>query len=290
MYKVYVGCLPAFTTTEQFRHFFSEMGPISKAQISKTKGNKLCSGTGTFTCQSKTLYHQILQTREFDFYGRNIFCEALLSGEELIKKNMELSQRRVHISNLPDYMTDQMIEQLFSKFGRVQNAYRIKSLQREVRPFGFVTFYSQGDAAAAVRGRTIIFNNHYIYITGFKKDKKVHKGKKEGDGSTGTYCPKDPLSKYDSFGLAGNRTEDPGFSGQRILAGTHWPKEKRLSCSSIAHIKPTSKLYHRFHSESLEHQTQTIRFNILLEEPDHLRDQVVISDQTSVLLKSPLNL
>lgn len=176
MYKIYIGCLPASTTTEQLKAFFAQYGQIQSVRIVRRSANKLCSGNGIVSCQNSETFETILQQKEKNFHGRIIYCERLLRGEKLQEKNMVLSQRRAFLSNLPAHLTDKDIEVNMAKFGPVQNAYRIKTLNNTLRPFGFVTFFDKEATQAAISARIIEIDGCHITISKYSKNDKISAG------------------------------------------------------------------------------------------------------------------
>lgn len=134
-------------------------------------GKNLCSGNAIVQCSHASTYSQILESSNLSFEGRSIFCEPMLTGEALHAKNLMLSYRRVFVSNLPFSMSDNTIKQVFTQFGPVQNAYRIRSMAMEDRPFGFVTFYDSASADLAATHHKIHYKSTALYISHFQKHK-----------------------------------------------------------------------------------------------------------------------
>lgn len=249
MYKVYIGCLPASCTSEQLRTFFEQFGKILEVRIVK-KSNKLCAGNGVLTCADRPSFDRILSEKEYTFNGRTIFCGKLLSGEELQVKNKELSLRRVFVSNLPSELEDQQLELAMARFGEVQNAYRIKSLKKEKRPFGFVTFLTSQAAAAAVSKGQIQIKNHVVYIAEFKKNErqKVAMSDKSTPVTKSTAHKENGSADTSLVTISGNSTH-------RHHA-----------------IKPSSKHYasQLFQSHS-NHSASNLRINVCLQGPSPFR-------------------
>lgn len=170
MYKIHLGCLPASCSREQLLSYFGQFGRFRDAKVTR-KSKALCSGDGWLICEDLASYDRVLKIKNFEFAGRTIFCEPMLTGEQLQEKNRLLSLRRIFVSNLPPHMEDHQIFEVFSQFGEVQNAYRIISLKNEKRPFGFVTFINQHSAVQAVQSSKVYFEQRPIYISDFKKHK-----------------------------------------------------------------------------------------------------------------------
>lgn len=261
MYKVYVGCLPASCTAEQLSQFFSFFGQIADTKVSKKSGSKLCSGNGTFTCLSKLTFDSIVAIREFNFFGRTVFCEGKLTGDELLLKNQILSRRRIFVSNLPTNLSDRQIEESMKVFGLVQNGYRIKTLSNKQRPFGFVTFYEEISAEIAIRAETIVINGQPVYISPFKKNNSSRKKTDPGEAvpneqTSLTSQPQIHLST-DLKSISAKVQAVP--QGTKLALGS---RDQSVTKASV-NIKPTSVRYHvEWHG--LNHGETRIRFNVQL--------------------------
>ena len=263
MFKCHVGCLPASTTTEELTAFFEKYGSIKQVKVLK-KSRKLCSGNAVLQCADEATLQRIVKIKSFEFGGRTIFCELQLSGAELEQKKLELSQRRVFLSNIPPQMEDDDIGKLLSTFGPVENSYRIKSLKEAKRPFGFVTFYDSISARNAVNTRKVHFGEVKITISDFKVDnsptekiQKTSKNPKNKEESNKNLVskekktqPTDPVKTTDSLKLS-----DPVTS----------------QFDTIHSLKPTRNAYFKELSnrvgkidkmDSIERPVPEYRFNI----------------------------
>ena len=221
-------------------------------KVNRKAGNKLCSGNGTFNCLEKNVFDLILCKREFNFKGRIIFCEELLSGEELLEKNCALSKRRIFLSNLSSSTTDLDIAQALSSFGEVQNAYRIKSLKNERRPFGFVTFYAAHSAIKAVSVGTINIEGEQIFISEFKKNERLKpKGAEHYPPSSQTLKTNKQDTLDTMFPTLKSKTKD-----SRCIVNRNEPKYE-----GSQNTKPTSVQYYT-HWSGFAHTESNIRYNI----------------------------
>jgi RNA recognition motif-containing protein len=217
MYKIHLGCLPASCTREQLLSYFSEFGRIRDAKVTR-KSKSLCSGDGWLICHDYTTYEQLLKIKNFEFAGRTIFCEPMLTGEQLLEKNRLLSLRRIFVSNLPPHLQDHQIFEVFTEFGEVQNAYRIVSLRNEKRPFGFVTFMQQSSAVQAVQTGKIYFEQRPIYISDFKKHKPEPHGTTNQPNSTPCIrMANDKICGDNCEPITLNSLQDPEFEEDGIL-------------------------------------------------------------------------
>lgn len=256
MYKVYIGCLPASCTMDMLKSYFSQFDNVKEVRLSKRPGNKLCSGNGSFSCTDKSAFDFIVAQREFNFYGRTIYCNPLLNGEELQQKNQELSKRRIFLSSLPPEVSDEMLETIMATFGKVENAYRIKSLKNESKPFGFVTYFSPSSAEEAVKAGQIVYLSHLILISEYKKSCRFNQSSKKA------------LEQKDKSLLKALRNTSPirCKSSPKASATQFNSKEtikvrKALENQENANAKPTTRSYHLLRRNIADTSSQ-LRFNI----------------------------
>ena len=239
MYKVYVGCLPAYCTAEELAEFFSQIANIHDTRVSRKPGSKLCSGNGVFSCVDRDSFEAIVATREFDFHGRVIFCEGMLSGEALLHKNLMLSRRRVFVSNLPPRATDQQIADVMRWFGAVQNGYRILTLTRKPRPFGFVTFFDEASAQNAIATGSVLLHGQFVFISPFKRVYLPNKGTKTMKN------PETRSAKIIHYQKSVQTRLKAGASGAANLTGLSATTAHQRSMEVGHGIKPTSVRYHQ---------------------------------------------
>jgi len=243
MYKIYIGCLPASCTKEELVGYFSYFGPTISVKIVKRARNKLCSGNAILECGTEYMFNAIVAQREFDFHDRRIYCEPVLQGRLLEKKNRELSLRRIYISNLPSGVSNDQLQEQFKLFGPVQNAYRIRTLHNEDRPFGFVTFHSQRSASLAVSTGSLIINGRKILILRFKKNEKIIHYNISNDQDS--IASKNLQTTHQSF---------PTKLGEL-------DKSERLLSSPTDLTRVSSTQYH---STKLNHTEHNLRWNLLV--------------------------
>lgn len=255
MYKVYVGCLPASCTPNMLASYFAQFDDIHSIKLSKRSSNKLCSGNGSFTCNYKAAFDKIVSQREFDFHGRTIYCNPLLSGDELLQKNQELSLRRIFLSNLAPDVTDHDLLNLMAEFGGVENAYKIKNLKGEPKPFGFVTFFSPSSAEKAVKAKRINFKDFFIDISEYTKNSRSKRQSKKILGSSDVFHSK--TSSLHQKSAVSNQSKSDEL--QAKIQKRHW---KALEHHQGVHAKPTSNSYHTARKVILKKPQELLRFNV----------------------------
>lgn len=178
MVQIYLGSLPGNTTETDIRKYFSKFGDIKKLKLkvnNKNSRNSTCLGFGFLTIKCED--PDSLISKSHFILGREIKCEPFLSGNQLKKMKANLSERRIFIWGIPNRMTNEEIEKLFSKIGPIESAYRVKvqSLSQPTN-FGYVTFQESEDAAKALEISYIVTSKGTkIHMEKFKDEKQQKK-------------------------------------------------------------------------------------------------------------------
>lgn len=272
-----MGCLPASCTSQELQKYFTQFGHISNVQVMR-KGKNICSGNAIVQCSRESTYSLILESNDLYIKGRAIFCEPVLTGEALHTKNLMLSYRRVFVSNLPLNMSDNTIKQVFTQFGLVQNAYRIRSMANEDRPFGFVTFHDYASADLAASYRKIHYKSTTLYISRFQKHKSLlEKPPAQQTALNSSQQQQLCLRNDANSGITGhfncpNSTEVTKFKKKVPRRSLNKPDEsyfkeevsKRFSLDHQA-CKPNTAVYHKESNQRTftHHDEWNIRFNIV---------------------------
>ena len=114
--------------------------------VIKSKKNSKCSGYAFIiykveTQAQKETLTQPIKSQKFYVKGRAIKVERYLTGAELEEHNLKNSKKRIFVSNLPYSLKDSDLKKIFSRFGEIESAYRVK-VQSENRStkYGYITF------------------------------------------------------------------------------------------------------------------------------------------------------
>ena len=174
MYKIHISCLLTTITAEELKANLQVFGCIKQVKIRKGV-HRLSSDSALLVCGDQSTYNKILSLGTVSVLGRNIFCEPILNGEQLKEKKRDLADRRVFISNIPISMEDDQIFELFSQFGTVQCAYRIRDIGKNKKRYGYVAFYETQAAWKAINQKRVYFTNNPIYISNYEKNKALAK-------------------------------------------------------------------------------------------------------------------
>jgi RNA recognition motif-containing protein len=178
--RLYLGGLPPKTTPQQIRSCFSQLGELTKIEIPQKFKKRVCKGFANVTVELKKSWLKLYPQRKdlveaiiampFEIDNRQIFVSKYLKGNKLKKKRKEISEKRVFISGIPTQVTDTDLALHFSKFGRVQSAYQIKSVKGKKLYFGFVSFVNLKSVDLCLQANFIEIKGAKITIKKFKNE------------------------------------------------------------------------------------------------------------------------
>lgn len=137
--KLFIGLLPASITKEKLFDYFSGYGSVLEIWFAKNLEG-FCKGHGYVTMSTPQGALRILEhaPTQHVVNGRTIFVKPFLSGAHLKLQRINISRKRVYITNIPFSVTNFEIKIAFKVFGSVESAYRITSMSGEKRRFGYV--------------------------------------------------------------------------------------------------------------------------------------------------------
>lgn len=217
--KVYIGSIPGNLSDADVLAYFTKLVSVCEFILVKPKDNPMVNkGYGFLTVESPEDCDIIL-SRQHYLAGRRIKCEALEKGSKLKQKRKNLFARRIFISNVPSYMDNQAIEEIFSKLGEVESAYKI-SIQSSNRGsgFGYVTFYDEEPARALIKMGKLVHQGATLSIRPYDQTKAGQtKDTKHDIGNR----PDGPMN--------GHAEVNPAKTGTRLTASYGNSAEETLS-------------------------------------------------------------
>lgn len=180
-FKIFLGSLPPHLTNEQITSLLKKYGKITKAHLLFHKRTGFCKGFGHIIVGDQATYQRILQAN-LVIDGRKIFKEPFLEGKKLSAKKEKFVSKRIFVSNLPYEITDEQLKRTFTKFGAVEQAYRIISTNGKRQPYGFVLFENPDVANLCHKKGLVMFNGHQIkcrlFVNFEEKRKKLNQKKR----------------------------------------------------------------------------------------------------------------
>ena len=164
-HKVYIGCLPGNATEESVLSKFSEYGKIVKVTLTTKEvqaDNKTilkCVGSGYVECADKTTSENILKSEIF-LYNRRLETSPYLEKEELERMHLDLNLRKILVKYILEFVTDEELEQAFSIFGEIANAFISSDKKKETSglpsSYGVVIFKDKFSAFKALNAKMLV--------------------------------------------------------------------------------------------------------------------------------------
>lgn len=169
--KLFVGCLPSLTSSEELEEYFARLIRVKKVKI-KYRKNGICCGFGYIFVQGSSSEISLLCSQELTFSGRKIEVRPFYSKNKYIGFKLSQQSKKVFVANLPSSTTGKTLNRLFSKFGPIQNAYLgnfdeielQNSLEETARDIGFDHKKYKENGSQFQRFGFIIFQEEYSLI------------------------------------------------------------------------------------------------------------------------------
>lgn len=168
MEKIFIGNIKNNTRPRDIQDLLLRSSPVIKVKKLYPKKGRVKKGFAIFEILLKKRFKlKKFLKKNFFLKDDELFLTKYLSEKEVQKRNHELKFRKLHVSGLPDDISDEQFFKLFEVFGEVETAYisrdryNKKKIQlttqgedSSLKLFGFVTFkhpssaqkcYSQGN-------------------------------------------------------------------------------------------------------------------------------------------------
>ncbi|CAN6657151.1 nucleolar protein 4 [Trichomonascus vanleenenianus] len=161
--ELFVQSLPSDATNQELTDFFSEFAPVRHAVVVTHPGTNECKGFGFVSFADADEAQQALEkAKKTQFKNRRLKIEfakpRTRGGKDEEKepkevKTVEKRRPRLIIRNLPwGVRNPSELEQIFSKYGKVENAYIPRKPGGKMAGFAFVTMMKHAHAIRAVEG------------------------------------------------------------------------------------------------------------------------------------------
>ena len=110
-------------------------------------------------------------------FGQKLHVERALSYQERQDELKSTQDRNLHVNNLDKHVTEEILKQIFNRYGKIISVKIEKKENGQSKGFGFVMYSSKEEAAKAiaeVSGRFIGSKKVYVNLAQRKEDRKVH--------------------------------------------------------------------------------------------------------------------
>lgn len=172
--QVYIGSLPSFTKKSNILDYFKSLSiPVSSIKVFTDKNHNLCKGYAFVTLPEEFDTSAFLAQEHF-ILNRKVVCDVYTSGQRLEEKKRSIETRRVFVSNIPQKMGNIELKRIFSRFGEVVTAYRIRKFgSGKLMPYGYLFFKEENNAKTCVEdGGVFVSEEHgWVFAESYSKDR-----------------------------------------------------------------------------------------------------------------------
>lgn len=140
--SVFVGGLKATFTEDVLIKYFGTFGDVESINLKKNKKMKnINRGFCIVKFKCAKIAERVIKMKDHFIKKRLVTCRPYLKGDQLKESKTKKNGRKIYISSLPRHTTNADIQQVFSKFGKVEAGYTLKEDGTgDSKGFGFVTF------------------------------------------------------------------------------------------------------------------------------------------------------
>lgn len=165
MPKIFIGSIKKNSSTSKLQEKLGEYGFIQSAEILHPSENVISKGFAIVNISLRNISIEVFMKSKISYEGVNLYLASYLEGEDIKKRNEELSKKKVFVSGIPESYTNEQLLKIFSHFGGIETAYinRKRHIKKNVVVgggaaggkksqemkffFGFVTFLEENSAS-----------------------------------------------------------------------------------------------------------------------------------------------
>nr|GMC47576.1 polyadenylate-binding protein 6-like [Ipomoea batatas] len=149
--NLFIKNLAPSVTSAQLERIFSNYGTIVSCKVVEEDGKSKCFGFVQFDSeQSAMIAISCLHGTMLE--GKKLYVSKFIKKQEREVPREDLKFTNLYVKNFYDDLTEDLLREKFSKYGKVHNAIIMRDEKGKSRGFGFVNFYSHEDAKRAVEG------------------------------------------------------------------------------------------------------------------------------------------
>ncbi|XP_019196352.1 PREDICTED: polyadenylate-binding protein 4-like [Ipomoea nil] len=228
--NLFIKNLAPSVTSAQLERIFSNYGTIVSCKVVEEDGKSKCFGFVQFDSeQSAMIAISCLHGTMLE--GKKLYVSKFIKKQEREAPREDLKFTNLYVKNFDDNLTEDLLTEKFSKYGKVHNAIIMRDEKGKSRGFGFVNFYSHEDAKRAVEGLNgALIGSKQLVVVNSAKIMRHDDGVSKGFGFVSFSSPGDAKKAMDSL----NGTT---CNGMCLYVAFAWPKEERPR-TALAPRKP----------------------------------------------------
>jgi RNA recognition motif-containing protein len=178
---IFIGCLPQILTKDDLFGYFSKFGVVKSLELEEKVPNKddpdvnsdSCLVNAKLSCSTEMMYSTILENSH-RIYCHNIKVSKYMTAAELNSYVEKSRNCRIYIKKLPQEITNERLEAIFAKYGKIEKAYCVVgSKVRKYLKYGYV-FFSDELSVHKLPPKGLYYKGQLLAWTSFlnKQEKK----------------------------------------------------------------------------------------------------------------------
>lgn len=170
-FELFVSKIPFNMGEEKIVSYFKKYGEVKHIEVKQKNGN--LPKIAYLFMNNIESYEKILRTNSHIIEESEVDVEELLTGDELKKKEKEISLRRISVFGIYGKISNDDFLDLFKVFGEVEIGYTVNYRDNPIKRYGFVTFKNRISVDKACKAKKIKINGKNAKIKKFVfKEKK----------------------------------------------------------------------------------------------------------------------
>lgn len=174
--KLFVGGIPFNSTEHELEHYFSKFGAVSSIELARHPKSKKLKGFALVNFKSQSSAEAALKISEHIFMRKKMGVRKAKNPDQAKKQQQQQQQLKLYISGLNMDATEQELETIFTRFGKVDRVMlQRNSKTGEARGFAYVIMKDHIGYKKAINKRNIFFekNNETILIEPAKSKEEM---------------------------------------------------------------------------------------------------------------------
>ncbi|KAK6911983.1 RNA recognition motif domain [Dillenia turbinata] len=162
--NLFVKNLPPLVNSGRLQSIFCKFGTILSCKVAEENGRSKEFGFVQFELE-ESAHAAIKSLHDTMLEGRKLYVSKFMKKSERKPAAEEPKFTNVYVKNLDEDLTEDLLREKFSKFGKTCSVVIMKNSDGKSRGFGFVNFESSEDAQKAVQAMNgALLGSKHLYV------------------------------------------------------------------------------------------------------------------------------
>jgi RNA recognition motif-containing protein len=168
---VFIGSLVSTATESKLRESLSHLNGIAQIKIVRRNDGKFCKGYAFVTIEGGAENFEAVLNTPIFYDDRRLDTSMAQGGSFKAISMKRQMEHKLHVKSLPKFLNDEELNEAFSRYGELHNAYVIYNPHTHVsKRFGYVEFKSKETLEEVLAMPEILICDKKIIVSRF-----VHK-------------------------------------------------------------------------------------------------------------------